>query len=314
MVPLGTTSLKIMETDNGNPAIEMGATASQGSFTMYSNGNTNIKFLGAGPAFMKNGVKLGLGTATPATGLDVEGDSQFGSGATKSTFTIAGGLFIASGSSITLSGANGFIASQSSVTASAFFGDGSHLTGIVSTGSVLLAGVTVPGALLNLSTYSFTGETNTFTSSKTITGAGGLGVTYGLVAATGSFSTNLGIGVASTAYPLEVKSDRTHILNTNTTSTLSNYNSFVNGGGTSFMGKDNSTGSEFGLAYADVWYGDSTHDIVLYPPNASVRLKTFAGTQLYRCTSGTQTNMLVYGSGTIAVVCTASTATGIYIP
>lgn len=39
------------------------------------------------------GDKVGIGTASPATTLDVNGSAQFGSGATKSTFTAAG-LFV----------------------------------------------------------------------------------------------------------------------------------------------------------------------------------------------------------------------------
>ena len=36
--------------------------------------------------------KIGIGTASPATNLDVDGNAQFGSGATKSTFTTTGNL------------------------------------------------------------------------------------------------------------------------------------------------------------------------------------------------------------------------------
>lgn len=74
---------------------------------------------------------FGIGMNNPVTLLDVGGASQFGSTA-KSTFSIVGGLFIASGSSITQSGAAGFFTNTSSVNASAFFGDGSHLTGVTS--------------------------------------------------------------------------------------------------------------------------------------------------------------------------------------
>lgn len=41
--------------------------------------------------------RMGIGTKTPATKLDVEGSAQFGSGATKSTFTTNGSLNLANG-------------------------------------------------------------------------------------------------------------------------------------------------------------------------------------------------------------------------
>ena len=101
---------------------------------------------------------LGIGTSTPQSLLDVNGMAQFGSGMNKSTFTVAGGLFVAAGSSVTLSGANGFVTSASSVTASAFFGDGSHLTGVAAGGGAVLT-----------ATQTFSGA-NTFGSTTTISG------------------------------------------------------------------------------------------------------------------------------------------------
>ncbi|MCX5786931.1 MAG: hypothetical protein NTX64_00250 [Elusimicrobia bacterium] len=128
-----------------------------------------------GDAFSVGGASLsvtsgmtGVGTAAPAATLDVNGNAQFGS-TSKSTFTsdgnllvpgsVTGSAFFGDGSHLTgiVTGgeANTFTSSKtftsdvlarSSVTASAFFGDGSHLTGIVTSG-----------------------ETNTFTSSKTFT-------------------------------------------------------------------------------------------------------------------------------------------------
>jgi len=49
-------------------------------------GDENLLFLDAGLDF------VGLGTPSPSTKLDVNGNAQFGSGATKSTFTAAGSL------------------------------------------------------------------------------------------------------------------------------------------------------------------------------------------------------------------------------
>ena len=55
----------------------------------------------------ESGGSVGIGTASPATTLDVNGNAQFGSGATKSTFTATGGLTIASVSSITFASGGG---------------------------------------------------------------------------------------------------------------------------------------------------------------------------------------------------------------
>ncbi len=67
----------------------------------------------------------------------------------------------------------------SSVTASAFFGDGSHLSGIASGSFVPTAGGTMTGQL------TISG------ASETVTGAGGLGVSYGLSAGSATLSGGL---------------------------------------------------------------------------------------------------------------------------
>ena len=90
----------------------------------------------------------------------------------------------------------GNLTSQSSVTASAFFGDGSHLSGISGSLSGGTAGY-VPKwtgpALLGSGNFWET------SSSDTALGAGGMGVTYGLSAATGTFSVGLTVNGPSTA-------------------------------------------------------------------------------------------------------------------
>ncbi len=99
---------------------------------------------------------VGIGVLLPATMLDVNGNAQFGSGSTKSTFTAQGYLIMAQGSSITLSGAgitlngpNAVIQSASSITAGAFFGNGSGLTGVTASDAskVAKAGDTMTGSL-----------------------------------------------------------------------------------------------------------------------------------------------------------------------
>ena len=87
---------------------------------------------------------VGFGTGYPATTMDVAGNAQFGTTG-KSTFSTSGALSIAVGADVTLTGPSSEITAGSSVTASAFFGDGSALTGLSSS------------------------EANTYTSSKTFT-------------------------------------------------------------------------------------------------------------------------------------------------
>lgn len=84
-----------------------------------------------------NGDNFCVGCQTPTTGskLTVAGNQD-----------ITGSLFMASGSSISLSGSGGYITSGSSINASAFFGNGSNLTGILaSTNSIAGSSITWSG-------------------------------------------------------------------------------------------------------------------------------------------------------------------------
>ena len=94
---------------------------------------TGNAFSVGGTTFSVSGSSVGIRTTSPQAALDVNGNAQFGNGATKSTFTTTGALNLAANATLNLSGASGNIATQSSVTASAFFGDGSHLINVPST-------------------------------------------------------------------------------------------------------------------------------------------------------------------------------------
>lgn len=131
----------------GVGALGAGKASIQGTGTAYSllvstNGSGSTQNL----VVADNG-RVGISTGVPGADLDVEGVAQFGTGGVKSTFNSAGGLFLASGSSLTLSGASGWIAVQSSVTASAFFGDGSGLTGVNAGSAVQKSGDVMTGEL-----------------------------------------------------------------------------------------------------------------------------------------------------------------------
>lgn len=74
-----------------------------------------------GSTFVVTMSSVGVLTAAPAASLDVNGSAQFGQGVSKSTFDVNGDLLLSN---------NSYILGNSSITASAFFGDGSHLTGV----------------------------------------------------------------------------------------------------------------------------------------------------------------------------------------
>lgn len=65
--------------------------------------------------------RVGISTATPATTLDVAGNAQFGRGATKSTFTATGQLFMANGASVTIPAAGMYVATATTSETPALF-------------------------------------------------------------------------------------------------------------------------------------------------------------------------------------------------
>src|SRR6185437_8368782 len=79
----------------------------------------------------------------------------FSNGVSTYVYVDSTGLAMATGSSVTLSGANGIIVTQSSITASAFFGDGSHLTGL-SGSAVQRTGDAMTGPLTMLAASTIT--------------------------------------------------------------------------------------------------------------------------------------------------------------
>ena len=117
-----------------------------------------------------------------------------------------------------------------------------------------------------------------------------------------------GINEATPSYPFEIKSDRAHIARTNVTATASGYDMYTNGGGTSYFGRDNSTGSEFGgPAYSDAFYGAAGRDFYIVPGGGTgsmivagpVRLGV-GGTPLANISTGTYTPTLTNGTNVAA--------------
>lgn len=119
---------------------------------------------GGNRSYIGNGgetLLYGIDTDIPQTQLDVRGNFQWGVNV-KSTGTRTGDIVMASGSSITLSGPNGFIQGQSSVTTTGgFFGDGSHLTGIFNSFNFKAAARLGTTAALPANSYNNTNGTLT---------------------------------------------------------------------------------------------------------------------------------------------------------
>ena len=83
------------------------------------------------------GTNLGIGTASPASKLDVSGDAQFGSGVSKSTFSATGSLALGASSSLTVSSAALF---GVTITTQASAGAGAATTATCPAGKFVMTG------------------------------------------------------------------------------------------------------------------------------------------------------------------------------
>ena len=157
-----------------------GGLAGSASLKLYSNGGAasvaqGIGLIpgGTGGTVLVNstGTCMGCGARSAVTRLDVEGAAQFGGGATKSTVTASGALTLAADAGLTLSGASAFINTQSSVNASAFFGDGSHLTDVPMSPQTLAALEDVAASTAALESAKVDRAGDTMTGALTVSGA-----------------------------------------------------------------------------------------------------------------------------------------------
>lgn len=194
----GSDGLYVIDPNGSGGFIQWGG-ASTARGTLTNSGTTmrmgslsagsNTQILAANAAaitVLAANQNVGVQTAVPATALDVNGNAQFGSGATKSTFTTTGSLTLASAATMTASTYLGVSGATESVNAS-MTGVGTAASPLgVNSASGTLAGNTFNGASQLVQTDSSgrlpaidgsqlmnlpggTGETNTYVSSKTLT-------------------------------------------------------------------------------------------------------------------------------------------------
>lgn len=187
---------KIM-TDNGSQVVWI----SPGSGFLWQNnsGSSNRMTL-------TDGGNLGVGNAALATKFDVEGNAQFGSGVTKSTFSTTGALTMASGAVITGNVTGNLTGTASNATLAANVTTNANLTGpVTSVGNATTIAGPVPAAAVDLSTVTtalalkvpYSGATSALTM-----GNNNISTNYGVSAAThtASAAAPTGASVTNTIY------------------------------------------------------------------------------------------------------------------
>lgn len=119
VTPNGSTTRAVAMTLDQNARLGLGTTTPATRFhntgTTYSVGTIitdstmtvrgNAFSVGSSTLVVING-SVGVGTTSPTTSLDVNGNAQFGSGATKSTFSVTGDLTLAQGAVMTIPSGN----------------------------------------------------------------------------------------------------------------------------------------------------------------------------------------------------------------
>jgi hypothetical protein len=86
-------------------------------------------------------------------------------------------------------------------------------------------------------------------------------------------NSNLGIGTSSPSYKLHVSSAQGSLATQSTTITNSVYNAFINGGGTSYVGVDTSTGSTFGAGSYGFTIYNAANSATTFVTNSTERMR-----------------------------------------
>lgn len=145
-----------------------------------------------------SGGLIGILTSSPATSLDVNGNVQFGSGATKSTFSATGGLTLASVSSITFTGGSGIRWADGTISTSAFTTPAST----VSTYTWLVTDLRISNTIGT----AYAGSTITWTSvgarTRFILNGGAIAAPNSNIACTFCLDSNCTVGRYSLALPM----------------------------------------------------------------------------------------------------------------
>jgi hypothetical protein len=97
--------------------------------------------------------------------------------------------------------------------------------------------------------------------------------TAGTTAVTINSSQNVGIGTSSPSYKLHVSSAQGSLATQSTTITNSVYNAFINGGGTSYVGVDTSTGSIFGAGAYGFTIFNAANSPTTFVTNSTERMR-----------------------------------------
>ena len=157
---------------------------------------------------------------------------------------------------------------------------------------------------------------NAATSGGLVTTADTSGIlqlqTAGTTAVTVNASQNVGIGTDAPTQALDVQKSQGWITTTSTTGTLSSLFKSSNTGGSSYFGRDNSTGGVLGsAAYATVVYGSGAYPMTFHT-NDTERMRIDSSGNVGIGTSSPSQKLSVNGGSTQTVANFTSTSTAVY--
>ena len=269
---------------------------------MFLNGGlTTPSQITASSVTVQNGAQVNgffqIGTTTKAYTSNNGGSELVGGQMiVQGTSSVAGNAFSVGGTTMVV--ANGNVTVASSVTASGFFGDGSHLTGV--TAESVPAGNLINGPVSSSilpSTVAYTSVANSFTANQTITGTSSNFLTVNTSSLTvAAGGVQIGAGSNGGAALTVFDGGRGQALEINNNTRFS------------------TTGNVFNISGIA-----ANTNINILPGSGNVGLGTSSGTVIYRCSGGTDGGWLLYGnSGAAQTLCTGGggslVSTGVALP